>query len=81
MRLEEIMTTFYSKTNAHTIHPDRKDFPVSETTIKRWSAYADENGFVSNKHFAGSKSTIIDTSDESKGFFINQGIPRDWWEI
>lgn len=72
---------FYSKTNAHTIHPDRKDFPVSETTIKRWSAYADENGFVSNKHFAGSKSTIIDTSDESKGFFINQGIPRDWWEI
>ena len=72
---------FYSKSNAHTIHPDRKDFPVSEATIKRWAAYADENGFVSNKHFAGSSSTIIDTSDESKGFYINQGIPRDWWEI
>lgn len=72
---------FYSKTNAHMIHPDRKDFPVSEATIKRWAAYADENGFVSNKHFAGSNSTIIDTSDESKGFYINQGIPRDWWEI
>lgn len=72
---------FYAKSNAHIIHPDRKDFPVSEATIKRWSAYADENGFVSNKHFAGSSSTIIDTSDESKGFYINQGIPRDWWEI
>ena len=65
---------FYSKSNAHKIHPDRKDFPVSEATIKRWAAYADENGFVSNKHFAGSSSTIIDTSDESKGFYINQGI-------
>lgn len=72
---------FYSKSDAHTIHPDRKDFPVSEATIKRWAAYADENGFVSNKHFAGSSSTIIDTSDETKGFYINQGIPRDWWEI
>lgn len=72
---------FYSKTNQHIVHPDRKDFPVSEATIKRWGPYADENGFVSNKHFAGSNSTIIDTSDESKGFFINQGIPRDWWEI
>ncbi|MBR5180287.1 MAG: site-specific DNA-methyltransferase [Lachnospiraceae bacterium] len=72
---------FYSKTNKHKIHPDRKDFPVSEATIKRWAAYADENGFVSNKHFAGSNSTIIDTSDETKGFYINQGIPRDWWEI
>lgn len=72
---------FYSKTNSHNIEPDRKDFPVSEATIKRWAAYADENGFVSNKHFAGSSSTIIDTSDESKGFYINQGIPRDWWEI
>lgn len=72
---------FYSKSNQHDIHPDRKDFPVSETTIKRWAAYADENGFVSNKHFAGSSSTIIDTSDETKGFYINQGIPRDWWEI
>lgn len=72
---------FYSKTSLHEIHPDRKDFPVSEATIKRWGAYADENGFVSNKHFAGSSSTIIDTSDSSKGFYINQGIPRDWWEI
>ena len=72
---------FYSKSSKHDIHPDRKDFPVSEATIKRWAAYADENGFVSNKHFAGSSSTIIDTSDETKGFYINQGIPRDWWEI
>lgn len=72
---------FYAKSDKHEIHPDRKDFPVSEATIKRWAAYADENGFVSNKHFAGSSSTIIDTSDESKGFYINQGIPRDWWEI
>lgn len=72
---------FYSKSGQHEIHPDRKDFPVSEATIKRWGAYADENGFVSNKHFAGSSSTIIDTSDETKGFYINQGIPRDWWEI
>lgn len=72
---------FFSKTDSHKIHPDRTDFPVSEETIKRWAAYADENGFVSNKHFAGSKSTIIDTSDESKGFYINRGIPRDWWEI
>ena len=59
---------FYSKSGKHNIHPDRKDFPVSEATIKRWAAYADENGFVSNKHFAGSSSTIIDTSDETKGF-------------
>lgn len=72
---------FYSKSAQHTIHPDRKDFPVSEATIKRWAAYADENGFVSNKYFAGSSSTIIDTSDETKGFYINQGIPRDWWEV
>lgn len=72
---------FYAKSDKHIIHPDRKDFPVSDATIKRWAAYADENGFVSNKHFAGSASTIIDTSDETKGFYINQGIPRDWWEI
>lgn len=72
---------FYSKTNMHSIHPDRTDFPVSEETLKRWAAYADENGFVSNKYFAGSASTIIDTSDETKGFYINHGIPRDWWEI
>lgn len=72
---------FYSKSASHKIHPDRKDFPVSEETIKRWAAYADENGFVSNKHFAGSASTIIDTSDETKGFYINQGIPRDWWDV
>lgn len=72
---------FYSKGSNHRIHPDRKDFPVSEETIKRWAPYADENGFVSNKHFAGSSSTIINTEDETKGFYINQGIPRDWWEI
>lgn len=72
---------FYAKSADHTIHPDRTDFPVSEATIKRWASYADENGFVSNKYFAGSSSTIIDTSDETKGFYINQGIPRDWWEI
>lgn len=72
---------FYSKSVEHKIHPDKKDFPSSESTIKRWAAYADENGFVSNKHFAGSESTIIDTTDESKGFNIYNGIPRDWWEI
>jgi site-specific DNA-methyltransferase (adenine-specific)/adenine-specific DNA-methyltransferase len=72
---------FYSRTGQHTIHPDKSDFPSSESTIKRWAPYADENGFVSNKHFAGSDSTIIDTTDETKGFNINHGIPRDWWEI
>lgn len=72
---------FYSKTNYSRIHPDKTDFSVSESTIKRWSAYADENGFVSNKHFAGSNSTIMNTEDETKGFNINNGIPRDWWEI
>lgn len=72
---------FYSKTSRHKISPDRADFPVSESTIKRWGPYADENGFVSNSHFAGSESTIIDTADASKGFNINNGIPRDWWEI
>jgi site-specific DNA-methyltransferase (adenine-specific)/adenine-specific DNA-methyltransferase len=72
---------FYARSGQHTIHPDKSDFPPSESTIKRWAPYADENGFVSNKHFAGSDSTIIDTSDESKGFNINHGIPRDWWEI
>jgi site-specific DNA-methyltransferase (adenine-specific) len=36
---------------------------------------------VSNKHFAGSQSTIMDTSDEEKGFNINHGIPRDVWYI
>ena len=72
---------FYSKTQEIKFHPDRNDFPASESTIKRWGKYADENGFVSNKHFAGSASTIINTEDESKGFNINWGIPRDWWEI
>ncbi len=65
----------------HTISPDRSDFPASESTLKRWAPYADETGFVSNSHFAGSDSTIIDTSDATKGFNINNGIPRDWWEI
>lgn len=72
---------FYTKSNIHSIHPDKSDFPTSKSTIKRWGKYADETGFVSNKHFAGSNSTIIDTSDESKGFNIYYGIPRDWWEI
>ncbi len=72
---------FYSKSDKHKIHPDKSDFPASESTLKRWGPYADENGFVSNKHFAGSDSTIIDTDDEEKGFNINNGIPRDWWEI
>ena len=72
---------FYSLNESHQIHPDKSDFPSSESTIKRWGEYADENGFVSNKHFAGSKSTIINTEDETKGFNINNGIPRDWWEI
>lgn len=72
---------FYSKSNASIIHPDKADFPSSESTLKRWGPYADENGFVSNKHFAGSNSTIINTEDEDKGFNINYGIPRDWWEI
>lgn len=71
----------YAKSASHAIHPDKAHFPASESTIKRWAPYADENGFVSNKHFAGSESTIIDTEDETKGFNINHGIPRDWWEI
>lgn len=72
---------FYSKAKEVIFHPDREDFPASESTLKRWGKYADENGFVSNKYFAGSDSTIINTEDESKGFNINLGIPRDWWEI
>ena len=71
---------FYAN-HLHTICPDRRDFPASESTLKRWAPYADDTGFVSNSHFAGSESTIIDTSDETKGFNINNGIPRDWWEI
>ncbi|MCL1881699.1 MAG: restriction endonuclease [Oscillospiraceae bacterium] len=72
---------FYTKGKNSYFNPDRKDFPPSESTIKRWGKYADENGFVSNKHFAGSKTTIIDTTDENKGFNINHGIPRDVWDI
>lgn len=75
------MIFFYSKDEEHEIAPDKKDFPSSASTIKRWKDYADEDGFVSNKHFAGSKSTIINTEDETKGFNIYNGIPRDWWEI
>ena len=71
---------FYAN-SSHTINPDRTDFPSSKSTLKRWAAYADETGFVSNVHFAGSESTIIDTTDITKGFNINNGIPRDWWEI
>src|SRR6185312_15434049 len=72
---------FFAKSGMHTIHPDKSDFPSSDSTIKRWGPYADESGFVSNKHFAGSASTIINTDDETKGFNIYHGIPRDWWEI
>ena len=72
---------FYSKCEKHRIHPDKSDFPSSDSTLKRWGPYADENGFVSNRHFAGSESTIIDTEDEKKGFNIHHGIPRDWWEV
>ncbi len=72
---------FFAKSATHQIHPDKLDFPSSDSTIKRWGSYADGNGFVSNKYFAGSGSTIINTTDETKGFNINHGIPRDWWEI
>ena len=71
----------YAKSDLHQINPDRADYPASENTLKRWAKYADADGFVSNKHFAGSKSTIIDTSDDEKGFNINHGIPRDVWYI
>jgi site-specific DNA-methyltransferase (adenine-specific) len=71
----------YTKSHLHKISPDRTDYPASENTLKRWSKYADEEGFVSNKYFAGSQSTIINTSDEGKGFNINYGIPRDVWYI
>ncbi|MDR0559166.1 MAG: hypothetical protein LBG92_03290 [Prevotellaceae bacterium] len=71
----------YAKSKDFKIFPDPKDYPPSGNTLKRWSKYADENGFVSNKHFAGSASTIINTEDESKGFNINHGVPRDVWEI
>ena len=49
---------FYAK-SLHTISPDRSDFPASESTLKRWSNYADAKGFVSNAYFAGSKSQVI----------------------
>ena len=71
----------FAKSPLHKIHPDRADYPASETTLKRWSKYADADGFVSNIHFAGSGSTIIDTTDEMKGFNIHFGIPRDVWSI
>jgi site-specific DNA-methyltransferase (adenine-specific) len=71
----------YAKSVSHRIHPDRTDYPASESTLKRWSNYADADGFVSNKHFAGSNSTIINTADEGKGFNIHHGIPRDVWYI
>jgi site-specific DNA-methyltransferase (adenine-specific) len=71
----------YAKSDLHKIHPDKTDYPVSKTTLKRWSKYADAEGFVSNKHFAGSISTILNTSDYEKGFNIKHGIPRDVWYI
>ena len=73
---------FYAKSNKHKINPDRNDFPSSKSTIKRWSKYADENGFVSNKHFSkSSNNSIANTAKLDGGFNINWGIPRDWWEI
>jgi DNA modification methylase len=71
----------YAKSPECKLHPDQKDYPPSENTLKRWGKYADEMGFVSNKHFAGSASTIINTEDETRGFNIRHGIPRDVWEI
>jgi len=71
----------YAKSEKFKIHPNKNDYPASESTLKRWAKYADETGFVSNKHFAGSSSTIINTEDETKGFNINSGIPRDVWDI
>ncbi|MDR0724616.1 MAG: site-specific DNA-methyltransferase [Prevotellaceae bacterium] len=71
----------YAKNTEFKMHPDQNDYPPSENTLKRWGKYADANGFVSNKHFAGSASTIINTEDETKGFNINHGVPRDVWEI
>ncbi len=72
---------FYGKSENHIICPDRTDYPPSPKTLKRWKKYADKDGFVSNKYFAGSNTTIINTSDDKKGFNINYGIPRDIWEI
>jgi DNA modification methylase len=71
----------YAKSEKFKIYPDKNDYPASESTLKRWAKYADETGFVSNKHFAGSSTTIINTQDETKGFNINSGIPRDVWDI
>jgi DNA modification methylase len=71
----------YAKSKDFKMHPNQKDYPPSENTLKRWGKYADDIGFVSNKHFAGSASTIINTEDETKGFNINHGVPRDVWDI
>ena len=71
----------YGKTEKFKMYPDKTDYPPSESTLKRWGKYADKDGFVSNKYFAGSKSTIINTKDETKGFNINHGVPRDVWDI
>ncbi|MDR1672981.1 MAG: site-specific DNA-methyltransferase [Bacteroidales bacterium] len=71
----------YAKSKDFLIHPDQNDYPPSGNTLKRWGKYADADGFVSNKYFAGSASTIINTDDELKGFNINHGVPRDVWEI
>lgn len=73
---------FYAKSKQHKITPDRNDFPSSESTIKRWGKYADENGFVSNKHFSkSSNNSIPNKTKKDGGFNINYGIPRDWWEV
>jgi len=71
---------FYTKSKQHKIHPDRNDFPSSESTKKRWGKYADENGFVHNKYFSCRSEGAIKKKEEG-GFNINYGIPRDWWEI
>ncbi|MCL1832015.1 MAG: hypothetical protein FWG45_03780 [Oscillospiraceae bacterium] len=70
---------FYTKGKESTFHPDRSDFPISEKTLKRWGKYADKTGFVSNVHRKNYK--MVDTSDETKGFYINHGMPRDVWDI
>lgn len=73
---------FYAKSSNHLIHPDRNDFPASQSTVDRWSKYADETGFVDNKYFAASSNNSIPNKmKEGGGFNINYGIPRDWWEI
>ncbi|MDR2497444.1 MAG: site-specific DNA-methyltransferase [Tannerellaceae bacterium] len=48
----------YAKSDQFKMTPDKLDYPPSESTLKRWGKYADETGFVSNKHFAGSNGNF-----------------------